>query len=129
MENELLTPTQTKTATSYNSWLPLVTTFIASLEEKEVFWLNRLNASNSPNEVKDNQCWLKMCRSQMQDLKDLVKIMDTTQLITEHKLYSEQELQDLQTEAEKEQEHIIDGLIYSPELDKWVDTDEYYKNK
>ena len=26
-------------------------------------------------------------------------------------------------------EKIIDGLIYSSELDKWVDTDEYYKNK
>jgi hypothetical protein len=30
---------------------------------------------------------------------------------------------------EKEQEQIIDGLIYSSELDKWIDTDEYYKNK
>ena len=30
---------------------------------------------------------------------------------------------------EKEQEQIIDGLIYSSELDKWVDVDEYYKNK
>jgi hypothetical protein len=26
-------------------------------------------------------------------------------------------------------EKIIDGLIYSSELDKWVKVDEYYKNK
>jgi hypothetical protein len=90
MKKELLTPTQTKTVKmsldQYAVSRVAITTFITSLEEKEVFWLERLNAS-SQTELKDNQRWLKMCRNQLKDLQELVKIMDKTELITEHKLY------------------------------------------
>ena len=64
-----------------------ITTFIESLKEKEVFWLERLNSSNSTNDVKDNNFYLKITRNQLSELQDLVKIMDKTELITEHKLY------------------------------------------
>jgi len=64
-----------------------ITKFIESLKEKEIFWLERLNGSTSANQVKDNQYWLKSIRDQLSDCQDLVKIMDKTQLITEHKLY------------------------------------------
>lgn len=91
MEKELLTPTQSKTVKmsldQYAVSRVAITNHIESLEEKEVFWLEKLNASNTELEVKDNQFWLKMTRKYLSDCKDLVKIMDKTQLITEHKLY------------------------------------------
>jgi len=64
-----------------------MTNYIKSLEEKEIFWLERLNGSNTPSEIKDNQKWLKMTRNQIADLQKMVKMMDKTELITEHKLY------------------------------------------
>jgi len=91
MKTELLTPTQYKkvkmSIDQYAVGRVAMTKFIESLKEKEVFWLDRLNASNTELEVKDNQFWLKTVRRQLSDMQDLVKIMDKTELITEHKLY------------------------------------------
>ena len=64
-----------------------ITWYITELERKEVFWLDKLNASSSQNEVRNNQYFLATCRKQIKDLKKLVKSMDETELVTTHKLY------------------------------------------
>tara|TARA_R110002012_G_scaffold267492_1_gene451300 strand:+ start:289 stop:564 length:276 start_codon:yes stop_codon:yes gene_type:complete len=91
MSTELKTPIQTKTVKmsldQYAVNRVAITSYTDSLKEKEVFWLDRLNGSNNEHEVKDNQFWLKETRIQIRELEDLVKIMDKTELITEHKLY------------------------------------------
>lgn len=90
-KTELKTPTQTKTVKmsldQYAICRFATTKHIESLKEKEVFFRDRLNASTSPGDVTNNQFFLKECRQQMRELKDLVKTMDKTELITEHKLY------------------------------------------
>jgi len=91
MNTELLTPTYYKkikiSLDQYAVSRVAITKHIESLKEKEVFWLERLNGSNTTLDVSDNQYFLKMTRNYLSDLQDLLKIMDETELITEHKLY------------------------------------------
>tara|TARA_B100001094_G_C17642867_1_gene535837 strand:- start:301 stop:597 length:297 start_codon:yes stop_codon:yes gene_type:complete len=91
MKTELATPTQHKTIKmsldQYSVSRVAITTFIKSLKEKEMFFLERLNTPSLGDGIKNNQFFLKMCREQITDLEKLVKIMDKAELITEHKLY------------------------------------------
>ena len=70
----------------YSVNVTAINSYIKHLQSLEIELLNQLNGSDTTAEVSNNQSMIKYCREQIKDLKNLIKIMGESELITKHTL-------------------------------------------
>lgn len=91
MKTELLTPTLTKkvkiTIDEYSIIKTALENYIEKTEERVVFFTDKLNASKNTEEVRINNSYIKLAKENIANAKSSISKIDSSELITEHKLY------------------------------------------
>lgn len=89
MNTELPTPTLTKkvkiTVDQYATIRTALSQFIKESEKRKLFFIDELNASNSTDEVKEKQRFVKMAKDQIKEAEESIKILDASDTIREYK--------------------------------------------
>tara|TARA_R100001163_G_C5067694_1_gene207017 strand:+ start:4391 stop:4663 length:273 start_codon:yes stop_codon:yes gene_type:complete len=90
METELKKPTYYKnikmSLDEYSVNVTAMNSYIKHLQSLEIYFLNQLNGSDTTADVSENQSMLKYARNQIKDLRNLIKVMGESELITKHTL-------------------------------------------
>ena len=86
--------------------MTLIDNHLENQEEMIDIYKDRLNASNSTNDVRAYQESIKETKEVVKAMLDVKRQMQETEFTTKHQLHTEDELQDMQREAIANGEHL-----------------------